>query len=639
MLSRVVPACRASHLSGLLIASLLCPAAERFPKPDPEKALSEYKVYERDGSPLSAATEDWEGAKRLVASDAGWRTWVSERRAETDEWMAKRTDRVEWIAGWWHDYVSPRDGAFLPRTPDPPGEFMTGAAGERVEVTPKIFGGWVFTFRSAHQGMMLEAARLYRLTGDTKYRDWAAGQLDFYAANYMKWPVQTLRSKSRLMHQSLDEANALTRFAQTARTLGDAIPPQKRKYWFEELFKPMALLLEETFQRVHNIACWQRAAEAQAALYGGDEELWKQAIDGEYGIRRQIRDGVTSDYFWLEQSLGYNSYVVSALLPLFEHASLAGRAAELRAEMAAAQNLMLAPIAIRFPDGKLPTPADSTGAFAYAPNRQMLASAYRVFPTGIGLEEAAKRKSWATLLQPPRPVKAPAPPEVRSALLRSTQFAVLRNGSWQIFFHYGQLDPSHAQAEALNFEAYWRNQDITHDPGTVGYGSPLHRGFYQTGLAHNVPLINGQGQARWAEGEVVEFDAAKPLIKARQKEYRPGWEAARTLSIEGGALKDILEVKGAETARIGLLLHLQGEVDAAVAMQAAPSPFQYFEATRKAATAGVFEAKMGGRRLRVSAGAPMTVWLGTTPDAPPNRRATLYFEVEGQAARFETVMQ
>jgi hypothetical protein len=35
----------------------------------------------------------------------------------------------------------------------------------------------------------------------------------------------------------------------------------------------------------------------------------------------------------------------------------------------------------------------------------------------------------------------------------------------------------------------------------------------------------------------------------------------------------------------------------------------------------------------------MTVWVGKTPDAPPNKRTTLYFEVEAQAARFETVMQ
>jgi hypothetical protein len=225
-------------------------------------------------------------------------------------------------------------------------------------------------------------------------------------------------------------------------------------------------------------------------------------------------------------------------------------------------------------------------------------------------------------------------------LYGSTQFAVLRKGDWQVFFHYGQLDSSHAQAEALSFEAYWRNQDITHDPGTVGYGSPLHRGFYQTGLAHNVPLINRQGQAKWAEGEVVSFDSARPSIQARQKEYRPGWEAMRTLSIEDGALKDVVEVRGQEKARIGLVLHLQGEVAAPVTMQAAESPFPYLEqCTRAVVSDGAFEARVGARKMLVNAGGPVTVWMGKTPDAPPGKRATLYFEVEAQAARFETVLQ
>ena len=54
-----------------------------------------------------------------------------------DEWMANRRDRVEWVAGWWHDFVRESDGAFLEWTPDPP-----------KGVTEKVFGGWVFGFRA-----------------------------------------------------------------------------------------------------------------------------------------------------------------------------------------------------------------------------------------------------------------------------------------------------------------------------------------------------------------------------------------------------------------------------------------------------------------------------------------------------------
>ena len=51
----------------------------------------------------------------------------------------------------------------------------------------------------------------------------------------------------------------------------------------------------------------------------------REAIDGPFGIRQQVAEGITSDYLWYEQSLGYNSYVVDALASLFETAGLYDR--------------------------------------------------------------------------------------------------------------------------------------------------------------------------------------------------------------------------------------------------------------------------------------------------------------------------
>jgi hypothetical protein len=154
-------------------------AQERFPKPAPEKDFGELKVYGVGGSPLRTPKEDWSGAKERVKADAAWSTWIEARRKETDDWMAHRRDRVEWVAGWWHDFVSEKDGAFLDWTPDPP-----------QGVTDKGFGGWVFGFRSRNGDKMVEAARLWRLTGERRYAEWAAAQLDFYAVNYEKWQAE-----------------------------------------------------------------------------------------------------------------------------------------------------------------------------------------------------------------------------------------------------------------------------------------------------------------------------------------------------------------------------------------------------------------------------------------------------------------
>ena len=132
--------------------------------------------------------------------------------------------------------------------------------------------------------------------------------------------------------------------------------------------------------------------------------------------------------------------------------------------------------------------------------------------------------------------------------------AILKDGPWQVFMHYGQITRSHTESEALNYSACFNATDITHDPGTVGYGSPLHRGYHTRGLGHNVPLVNGEGEdlgilserREWIveqadpqsplRGELLAFSAKPALVSAAQPRYRSDARARRTLSIDGETL-------------------------------------------------------------------------------------------------------
>lgn len=625
----------------------------RFPKPEPAQAFAELKVRGPDGWPVRQPVEDWAGARRRIAENPAWQRWLANQRAETDDWIARRKDRVEWVAGWWHDFVSPKDGSFLMWTPDEPGEeTLSSPSDPKVKLTPKLHGAWVFGFRSRHAAKLVEAAQLFRLTGEQRYADWAASQLDFYATNYTRWPEKPGRG-CRLMWQSLDEAVNLVKYVNAVRLLGGAVATGQKQRWFDKFFRPEATMLETTFQRVHNIACWHRAAVAQVALCFGDDQLWRQAVDGPFGVRQQLLRGVTSDYLWFEQSLGYNSYVVSALRPFFESAALAGRANELRAEMAILENLMLAPVGLRFPPGQLPNPADSTGGPGHAPNLAVLAAAYRLFPTDLGLREAARQRNWDTLLDPPSPPERVRPlPPPASRNLESSRMAVLRRGDWQAFFHYGQLDASHAQAEALNYELFLGDTDLSHDPGTVGYGSPLHREYFTQGLAHNVPLVNGQGQAPWRPGELLRFDEAAGRVAARQAEYRPGCAAERELRVEDGKFVDTVRVAlkpGAAPAALGLAVHLQGKLqlsdgfaaDPAFARTNRPAAFRHWTDCRTAVftNTAAFEVTFGAHRVGLTLSVPgrFTVTHARTPDVPPRQRESLYVETHGTETEFITV--
>jgi hypothetical protein len=445
------------------------------------------------------------------------------------------------------------------------------------------------------------------------------------------------------MHQSLDDANVLIRLVNAARLIEDYAGEERKKRWIDLLIRPEAELLDQTFQRIHNIACWQRSAMAQAAVYTNDPKLWNRAIDGPFGIRKQIEHGVTGEYLWFEQSLLYNNYVVSALLPLFTLASLEGRADELAHEMLVIENMMLAPVMLRFPDGRLPNPADATGGVQRAPNTSVLASAYRVFPTAIGLAAAAGLRNWDTLVDPPETAPANRPlPEVSAQHLATSRMAILRKGNWQVFVHYGQLHASHAQSEALNFEAYYGGTDVTHDPGTVGYGSPLHAGFYRTGAAHNVPLIERQGQERWQPGELVSF--APDRLVVTQPAYQRGAQVSRDLRIDGAKLVDTVKIMtgGAEPKRLGLVLHLQGEIVAPLNSEAVDSPLPYWENTKRmdSIDSMTVPVRFGSLTLNVTIATegPFTVTFGRSPDMPPGKRHSIYVETTGSSAEFRTTI-
>jgi hypothetical protein len=108
----------------------------------------------------------------------------------TNGWRSAGTKQTGLQAG--HNVVDAKSGANLEFIPDEPGSPLSTATGLKVEVTPKIHGGWVMRFRSRHAEMILEAARFYRLTGKTGYADWAASQLDYYCDNYNSWEEQNL---------------------------------------------------------------------------------------------------------------------------------------------------------------------------------------------------------------------------------------------------------------------------------------------------------------------------------------------------------------------------------------------------------------------------------------------------------------
>jgi len=599
-------------------------------------------------APNRVAREDWEGLRVTARSSPAVERWIAGQRRLVDAWRAESPERADLIGGWIHDYVDPRSGLPLKwteETPEPPA--TPGAQDDRLRQA------WVMYMRQRNISYALTAARLYRANGDTTYANWAAQQLDFYADNYERWPLRTDAGRARMFRHGLDEAVNAFPLLETARLLSEFATWARQEQWATRLFRPMAENLKTQRYPMTNIGLWHGAAIASVGMRLRDESLIQYALDNPEGIRAVLRYSITADSIWIEGSFGYNAYVIGCLASLLKHASIEGYASRFAAEWDSARQLLLAPLAFRFDDGSLPTPSDATARLqAVDPGSHV--QLYRLVPSYWGVNRARESLSWEALLDPPQGFvgSEPALPPATTRDFPTVRMAVLRAGDWQAFVHYGQAVASHAQEEALTYELHQGKTAITSDPGTVTYSSPYHTRYFRRGAAHNVPMIDGEGQSRWRPGTVLNFDAPQARLVVSQPDYNARASAEREYQALATGFVETTSVvlKGAapSPARIGGAFHTDCTVTPLTGLtgssgQSLPgSDAMSFWTVAASYTAGSeWSAKLqcgaAAYRLRVSGSGMQRVFMATEPTTPlPNRRSVLYYDTSATRADFRT---
>jgi hypothetical protein len=491
---------------------------------------------------------------------------------------------------------------------------------------------------------------MYRLTGEQRYAAWAASQLDFYATNYVSWPLRTWNGNARMMGQSLDEATGAIQLIETVRLLNQYTSVAQQTAWRDKLFIPITDNLRNFNQGVNNIALWHAVAIASVGMQFNLPTLTAEGLRGPKGVNALLKAGVTADSLWYEGSFSYNAYVLRALTPLFVFADLSGNNESLRSEKAIAVGLLLAPLQLRFDDGFLPTPSDANGR-SKAIDLGLLFEVHRVLPTRIGRIEAERRKSWDTLLDP---ITSPLPPlealqPVQSVHLEATRMAMLKTGKWQVFTHYGQVTQHHAQEEALSSEIYFQGVPIVTDPGTVSFGSQLHEQYFRKAVAHNVPLVDGSGQQGWSPGVFKNFNAADGTMAFSQPKYRQDADAERRISITADRLTETTSIKlNADVKterRLGFVFNTDCKIlipdSMPIAHNALPpaggTGFAFWQDIRLRTAPAQWQATLlcEGQKFNLSVELPSThkLYSATAPTTPvPKRRNVIYMEGIGKAA-------
>jgi hypothetical protein len=572
-----------------------------------------------------ARTLDWAGAV-VEALEESFRTQQAVLPS------APPLEQSEWI----HYYFCDACASRLAFDPVKPREHRCPECGKEYP-DPKRDGAWRTLLHKAIMDNVEAAAVLARLQpGRRDCVDFIRGTFLFYAAHYRAYPVHGVHAgKGRVMPQSLDEAVWIIQAARCLRwgRGQDWFSPGESALIREQFFRPAAELLQPQILKIHNIHVWLNSAVAACAFWLEDSSLLGWTIDGEFGWKRQMDEGLRADGFWWENSIGYHFYSFQAFASLALTADEAGRSLWNHGGFL---QMLKAPLDLAFADGTLPAHNDTwkkslldfagmyelgAGAWPEAGLEAALARLYREAEKRSGTSGPARRSLEALLYGPATlPVgEAPAP---ASRHFEASGIGILENDRVRVCLKAGPHGGGHDHCDKLNVDVLAANGWKSEDLGTSGYGAEITNRWYKQPAAHNIPVVNQEKQAA-ADGVMLQFGPDR--MGGEVTGAYPGVSLRRSIELEPSGWKDATWIEGSEPAELDWCFHGSGRLETALPLEPAQtagtqSGFDWLKDVRAGATDEDWEVawKDGPRTVRLRfKGAPGTRVLLAAGDGNP----------------------
>ncbi len=173
-------------------------------------------------------------------------------------------------------------------------------------------GGYTHEQHKQNFKIIYQGGRLYKLTGEEKYRDYVRDVLLAYAEMYPTLgdhPAKANQNVGRIFWQVLNDAMWLVDSVQGYAAIRDSLSDADRRNIDDNLFRKAAEFLStgsaRTFSRIHNHATWATAGVGMTGYLLGDKELVDIALlgldkSGKSGFLRQSELLFSPDGYYTE---------------------------------------------------------------------------------------------------------------------------------------------------------------------------------------------------------------------------------------------------------------------------------------------------------------------------------------------------
>ncbi len=491
---------------------------------------------------------------------------------------------------WSHNYVCPEHGSRLERgrrvgewkwehhCPTSPHLLL----GDPTLAARDFDGNGIAQEHGSLAAQTVYCGLLYQVTREEKYAERSREILLGYAGRYLSYPLHNnqgrLGTGGRVASQSLSEAGWISQMAKGADLVWTTLTPGQQSNLVVRLFRPA---LDEIIiprpNGIHNIQCHRNSAIGLVGFLLGDDHLIDLAInDPKLGFHQQLAQGVTRDGLWYEGSSGYHFYTISGLWPLAQAAYNCG----VDLFTPAFRSMFDGPLRLAMPNGVLPNFNDSNYVeLARQADLYEIALAHWPAPEYANLVQQSKREGLIPLLYglTPLPTGRSTRPSVNRNLPDSG-YAILQRGkgssaTW-LCLKYGPHGGGHGHPDKNNVIIYHRDRVVSPDSGTHAYGSPLHKGWDKTTLAHNTLVVDQANQAQ-TTGRLLALGSTNEVdyCMAQAGSIYPGLTFTRTVAL----LKDDLilfidQVEAKKESLFDLVYHQEGQWERDTADGTAWSP-------------------------------------------------------------------
>ena len=191
-------------------------------------------------------------------------------------------------------------------------------------------GGYAHNKHQQNYKYIEQAGRLFLITGDEKYAQFAAALLTQYADKYLVLGFQEQRNTNppgRLFHQMLNEHVWLLYSSLGYSCIKHWLTEKQRQHIVEQLFEPMlevaTVKYNFDFDRIHNHGVWAVAATAACGAAIGQEKYIDLALHGlagddiQGGFLAQLSNLFAPSGYYIEGPY-YHRYAIRPLCLLAE---------------------------------------------------------------------------------------------------------------------------------------------------------------------------------------------------------------------------------------------------------------------------------------------------------------------------------